>query len=161
MSGYAAGTSVPVDRSKSEIERVLAKYGADQFVYAIGTPGAMVMFRAHGRCIRFIVPIPTRDDIQPPKKVRWGTTDDSVIQKRLDQEGRRRWRALLLCIKAKLEAVASGIATFENEFLPYTLISTPGGKRTVAEALGPTIEKALTADAIPNVAGLLSGPVPA
>jgi len=34
-SKYAEGTEVPIDRSKAEIERVLAKYGADEFVYGI------------------------------------------------------------------------------------------------------------------------------
>jgi hypothetical protein len=28
---YAVGTSVPVDRSKAEIERLLIRYGADHF----------------------------------------------------------------------------------------------------------------------------------
>ena len=34
-----------------------------------------------------------------------------------EQVCRQRWRALLLIIRAKLEAVASGITTLENEFL--------------------------------------------
>lgn len=53
---------------------------------------------------------------------------------------RQRWRALLLVIKAKLEAVESGIAVFEDEFLAYTVL--PSG-RTVAAELAPQIEAAI------------------
>jgi hypothetical protein len=42
------------------------------------------------------------------------------------QEVRRRWRALALAIKAKLEVVESGIAQFEEEFLSYLVL--PGGE---------------------------------
>jgi hypothetical protein len=50
-----------------------------------------------------------------------------------------RWRALLLIVKAKLEAVDSGIVTFEQEFLPHIVM--PGG-HTVYEATAPAIERA-------------------
>jgi hypothetical protein len=35
---------------------------------------------------------------------------------------RARWRALLLVIKAKLESVESGIATFEEEFMAQIVL---------------------------------------
>jgi hypothetical protein len=44
----------------------------------------------------------------------------------LAQANRQVWRALLLAIKAKLEVVESGIATVEEEFMPY--IVTPDGR---------------------------------
>lgn len=39
---------------------------------------------------------------------------------------RQRWRALALVIKAKLEAVASGITEFEQEFLAHIVL--PDGR---------------------------------
>jgi hypothetical protein len=39
---------------------------------------------------------------------------------------RQKWRALLLCIKAKLEAVESKIETFEEAFLAHVVM--PDGK---------------------------------
>ena len=39
-----------------------------------------------------------------------------------EQEVRRRWRALLLVIKAKLEAVESGISTMDSEFLAFVVL---------------------------------------
>ena len=154
---YAAGTEVPVERSRAEVERILAKYGADQFLYGVDQRGAMVAFRAKGRSIRFLVPFPPieqfrRSDHRYPRS----RTPEQQARAR-DEEVRRRWRALALAIKAKLEAVSSGIATFETEFMPYTLLANG---RTVAEHLGPEVERALATSAMPQVAGLLPGPAP-
>jgi hypothetical protein len=96
MAGqFAAKTAVPVDRSRSEIERTLTRYGAEAFSYGWDGDRAVVMFQAQGRRIRFDVVVP----------------DQSSETKRAQVE-RQRWRALLLVIKAKLEAVAIGIVTF-------------------------------------------------
>jgi hypothetical protein len=56
--------------------------------------------------------------------------------KRYDQECRQRWRALLLVIKAKLEAVESGIACFEEEFLAHIVL--PNGQQ-VGQWLRPQL----------------------
>jgi hypothetical protein len=49
---------------------------------------------------------------------------------------RQKWRALLLCIKAKLESVASGIESFEEAFLAHVVL--PNGQ-TVADHIAPRI----------------------
>lgn len=54
-------------------------------------------------------------------------------------ELRRRWRAPALVIKAKLEAVESGIRTFDEEFVADTVL--PDG-RTVAQWLLPQVDAA-------------------
>jgi hypothetical protein len=59
---------------------------------------------------------------------------------------RQRWRALALAIKAKLEAVESGIATFEEEFMAYIVL--PDGQ-TVGEFLSPQIEAAYSSGRMP------------
>ena len=56
----------------------------------------------------------------------------------MEQAQRQRWRALLLVIKAKLEAIEAGIATFEDEFLAYTML--PSGE-TVGEWVSPQLDK--------------------
>ena len=53
-----------------------------------------------------------------------------------EQACRSRWRALFLCIKAKLEAVESRIETFEEAFLAHVMM--PDGM-TVAEHAAPMI----------------------
>jgi hypothetical protein len=61
--------------------------------------------------------------------------------KKLQSEEMRRWRALALAVKAKLEVVESGIATFEEEFMAHIVM--PDG-RTVGEHVAPRIEEAYT-----------------
>ena len=51
---------------------------------------------------------------------------------------RERWRALLLCIKAKLEAVASDIESFEMAFLAHIVL--PDG-RTVGESVETPLQE--------------------
>ena len=118
---YAAHTKVPVDQTKTEIERTLTRYGADRFAYFTEAGKAIIVFEAHSRRLRFDLPLPA------------GTGER-------DQKARRqKWRALLLCIKAKLESVASKIETFEEAFLAHVVM--PDGK-TVAEIALAGIAKA-------------------
>ena len=116
MTRYAAKTTVPVSRTRDEIERVLTRYGADAFGYGWDDGRAVLSFRAQGRYIRF-----SMDVVGTP------------------QEERQRWRALLLVMKAKLEAVESGITSFENEFLAHVVLPD---NRTVGQWLGPELEAA-------------------
>jgi hypothetical protein len=59
----------------------------------------------------------------------------------------RRWRALCLVIKAKLEAVQSGISEFEDEFLANIVLPTG---ETVLSSIRPRIaEMYKTGNTIP------------
>jgi hypothetical protein len=122
---FASGTSVPADRTRNEIEAALTRYGADGFLYASRTGKARIEFFAHEKRIRFDLPMPTEGDIQREDK--------------RAAETRRLWRCLLLSVKAKLEAVESGISVFEDEFLAHIVM--PNG-HTVGETALPAIEQA-------------------
>jgi hypothetical protein len=63
----------------------------------------------------------------------------SNVDKR-EAEKRRRWRCLLLSIKAKLETVANGILTFDEEFLANIVV--PGTGETVGTWAAPKIAAA-------------------
>jgi len=134
---YAKHTEVPIDRSKGEIERILTRYGAAGFGYITKGNQAAVMFLAHGKQLRFILPLPTPDDVSQTPKGR--ARKNHVANSHLEREKRRRWRALALDIKAKLEAVETGITIFEQEFLPHIVL--PNGQ-TVVEAVLPAVEDA-------------------
>lgn len=126
MPRYAAETTVPVERSRAEIEQALMRYGADEFHSGWHTNKAMIAFRLRQLFVRFILPIPERTEKRfTHKKDRWGTQakrSDLQAEKAWDQEVRQRWRALLLTIKAKLEAVECGISTIEQEFLAFIVL---------------------------------------
>lgn len=101
---YAARTEVPIDRSRNAIEATLKRYGADRFAYFTEPDQAIIVFEVKQRRIRFDLPLPKGAD------------------KKSEQVQRSRWRALLLCIKAKLEAVDSKIETFEEAFLAHVVL---------------------------------------
>ncbi len=149
---YAATTTVSSERSRVEIERTLYRYGARQFVYGRDDDRrlAVIEFVTENRRIRLVLPVPdpadrefTQTRHQPPQR-----RSVSAASAAYDQAVRQRWRALLLIIKAKLEAVAAGVMTFENEFLPYTVL--PDG-RTVGEAVYAAIDQAYATGQVPQL----------
>jgi hypothetical protein len=146
MRRYAERTVVTADHSIAEIRRVLSRYGADQFAYMEDPRRAAVAFNCNGRNIRFILPMPAQvETAQTPK----GRARKSAVALQAHaQEVRRRWRALSLSIKAKLETVQSGIAEFETEFMPYMVL--PNGK-TVAENILPEIARAYATGRMPKL----------
>lgn len=140
MSRYASDTSVSCDRSKTEIERTLNRYGATCFQYGSKPDRAVIQFEMHERRIRFNLPLPgPKEALRLSKLNRVIEEHQSVLDRRLEQLQRQRWRALALAVKAKLEAVASGITTFETEFMAHIVL--PGGQ-TVGEEILPRIDEA-------------------
>jgi hypothetical protein len=156
---YAADTNVSVEKSRAEIEAILSRYGAGQFGYARDDSRgvASILFSAHGRQIRFVLTLPKRGDKQfafTPSRRNARSPQDA--EKAWEQACRQRWRALALCIKAKLEAVACGISEFEDEFLANIVL--PGGD-TVSNLMRPQIAAAyLSGDAPTGIAGFLPAP---
>lgn len=94
--------------------------------------GGTLQFELGGRYFRFAIDRPTPDemlnrdgrDYSYPQNVDWA--------KKADDEWRRRWRAHVLLIKAKLEFIEGGDTTLEREFLPYAVLSDG---RTVGQML--------------------------
>ncbi len=137
MSVYATGTEVPSERSRMEIERTLQRYGAEGFAYGWQEGRAVIGFRMKDRNVRFILPMPVKGGFA---RTRTGVRrSESSADAAFQAEQRRRWRALALSVKAKLEMVSSGIVDFEDEFLSYIVL--PDGK-TVADHVRPGIEQA-------------------
>lgn len=148
MARYASDTSVPSERSRAEIEQTLRRYKADAFGYLTERDCAVVMFRMAGRHIKFILPMP---DPESEEFTRTPTKRDlrtaSAAEAAWEQACRQRWRALALVIKAKLEAVAAGITTVEDEFLAHTVL--PDGS-TVGEWARPQLAEAYRVGAMPT-----------
>lgn len=147
MTRYAESTSVASDRSRAEIERTLARYGAKSFMYGWDETRAVVGFIANGRQVRFLLPMPDRNDRQfthtPSKHLR---RSPAQAEEAYEQGVRQRWRALSLVIKAKLEAVEAGIVTFDEEFAMHFLLPTG---QTVGEWVAPQIEQVYAQGAMP------------
>lgn len=139
---YAEGTEVPADKSKTEFEALLRKHGATEFIFATKEAGeyrgTQIIYRMCGTMVRqrVLYPVPNDPKYHGPKA---------------DAEYRRRWRALVLITKAKLEIIAGGESTFEREFLADLML--PDGK-AVGEVLLPQLAEAYATGKTP---ALLSG----
>ncbi|WP_169165122.1 hypothetical protein [Cellulomonas taurus] len=138
MGTYAANTDVSSDRSRSEIERTLIRYGATSFSYGWEGGRAAIQFVKDGKRIRFTLPLPDRNDREFTHHSR-GARTASAAESAYEQASRQRWRALALVVKAKLEAVEAGITTFEEEFLAHLVL--PSGT-SVFDSVAPAIELA-------------------
>jgi hypothetical protein len=145
VSRYAEGTSVAPEKSRAEIEGTLRRYGADGFAsgWDDQEARAFIQFRLKERYVRIVLPLPTLKE-QPTRNGRGNALTPKQRSNLLEQATRQRWRALLLVTKAKLEAVASRVSTFEQEFLPYIVL--PDG-RTVGDVALPQVAQAYLAGA--------------
>ena len=144
---FAASTSVSVSSSKAEIERIVERYGAGQFMSAWSQDKALIAFVMADRQVRFTLDMPDKSEKRFTHHSRGPRTADAAL-KEWEQACRQKWRALALVIKAKLEAVESGIAVFEDEFLANIVM--PNG-RTVGEETRPMIEEAYRTREMPNL----------
>ncbi len=151
---YAEKTSVSVSRTKADIEDLVQRYGADQFVSGYKEDIAVIGFSMSGRQIRFLLPLPDKQDREywytPGRGQR--RTDDAA-HAAWEQACRSRWRALYLIVKAKLEAVEAGISTVEREFF-YDIVLPDG--RTAGEWMAPQIEEAYHTGQMPAMLPMFS-----
>jgi hypothetical protein len=144
MTKYAIDTDVPVERSRMEIEATLARYGADRFAYFSEKTRAIIVFEAKARRLKFELPLPQIDSPEvthgtgSKERRAYKRHEGTDLKALVAQLTRARWRGLLLCIKAKLEAVESGIESFETAFLAHVVL--PDGS-TVGEHVGPAIAR--------------------
>lgn len=147
MNTYARDTSVDSAKSRAEIERTLARYGAEGFMYGWDRDRAVVGFVSSGRQVKFILPLPDRNAKQfthtPSKGLRRSAEQQEAA---FEQGVRQRWRALALVIKAKLEAVEAGIVTFEQEFAMHMIL--PSGQ-TVGEWVIPQLQEVYAQNQMP------------
>ncbi len=138
---YAEGTRVSVESSRGEITGILAKHGVQKMGWMGSPAGDELMFELGGGQYRFRIVKPTaaalreRDgqDYTYPHNVDWDT--------KADQEWRRRWRANVLLLKAKLEFIEAGDTTLERELLPYRVLKN-----------GQTLEDVIAAGGLPMLA---------
>lgn len=145
---YGKQTKVPVSRSQAEIRYILDRYGYGTeglLFYSEPVTGREVVgFRYNLRSVRIMIIMPEREEFRfTPKGKR---RPDDMVGRAHDQAIRQRWRALVLILTAKLEAIDSGVITFEEAFLPFLVLPD---NRTVGEALVPQLDDMYLTDQIP------------
>jgi hypothetical protein len=144
---YAQETTVPVDRSKAEIERLVQRYGATEFATGWRSGRAVIQFHMRNRYVRFILPLPDKSEFSKTPSGRRTRSEHDTL-KAWEQGCRQRWRALALSIKSKLESTESGIEEFEVAFMGQVVM--PDG-RTVSEHVLPAIDAAYKSGKMPEL----------
>lgn len=136
---YASKTKVPIDRTRSEIERLVTHRGASQFFSAsdLEKATAVIGWTIDARMVRLTVPMPERRNRQS--------------EQALMQAWRARWRAVLLVVQAKFEAIDAGISTFEREFLADTVMADG---TTVGDWASPQLESMYASGKMPKLLGM-------
>jgi hypothetical protein len=141
MPKFAADTEISVDKSQTELRKLLSRYGATNYVLGAVNGQIAVMFEVHARRVRFSMPMPALTDADRTKVQQYShkrvPRSQSELRTVLDQKERQTWRILLLAIKAKFELIETGAVSFEDEFLPYTMLPTG---QTVGEWIEPQME---------------------
>jgi len=135
MPVYAAKTQVSPEKSRAEIERILARYGAKEFGYITKDTGAQIIFSLKNHC--FCMNLVFQPLAKFSHDTRGKLRQPHIIRDQWEQATRQSWRALALVVKAKLEAVKAGISTIEDEFFAQMLL--PSGK-TIGEHILPQIQ---------------------
>lgn len=150
MPQYAKNTNVSSELSRIEIEKILVRYGAENFAYATTAGKALIGFSLCNRQVKFILPLPKIEDFRLTPTGRHRT--DKSQYDAWEQACRQRWRALKLVIQAKLEAVECGISVFEDEFMANIVL--PGGQ-TVGDFMKPKIKAAYETGRLPAMLPML------
>lgn len=152
MGKFAQKTTVSASNSLNEIDRILERYGATQFFYGRDEKYVAVLFTMNNRRIEFRVPLPDADSDEFRKIM--GNQHHSYLgdfsQEKYEQGVKQRYRALVLCIKAKLESVESNIESFEDAFLAHIVLPDGG---TVGSKLKPQLEQAYLNGKMPPLLG--------
>jgi hypothetical protein len=133
MKRYAEGTAVTVMSSRGEITGILTKHGCERMAWGAAPEGDTLQFELSGHLFRFAIAKPTVEDIKRQYKEDgrdWTRIYD--MDTKIAAEWRRRWRAHVLLIKAKLEFIGGGDTTLEREFLPYAVLKDG---RTVSDLM--------------------------
>ena len=132
MKRYAEGTTVSVQNSRGEITGILAKHGCNHFATGSTPEGDTIQFVLGGKQFRMFIAKPTAVSMREQDGHRYTYPHNVDWEAKAEQEWKRRWRAHVLLIKAKLEFIEGGDTTLEQEFLPYALMKDG---RTVGELI--------------------------
>jgi hypothetical protein len=141
---YAASTSVPIHRSRAEIDAYLERVGAKDITWASRTLGVSLCFTLPSPSddrprlpIRYDLAIPANEVLlKQASQGRRKPLTQRQIDTILSARGKREHRLLLLWVKGMVELHLEGLHDISMQLLPWVV--GPGG-----ETLGQAIEARL------------------
>jgi hypothetical protein len=139
---YAEGTQVSVESSRGEITGILAKHGVVRMGWFTEPEADVLQFELHGHAYRLHIVRPTVADVKAMHIADgrdWSRVYDPASK--VNAEWKRRWRANVLLLKAKLEFADGMTSTVERELMPYMVLKD-----------GRTLEAVITDGSLPLLA---------
>lgn len=121
---YAEGTKVPVDNSRGEITKILTIHGCTRMATGMSPEGDTIQFELDGKHFRFFIEHPTAESMRIRDSHKYSYPHNVDWDRKAEDEWKRRWRAHVLLIKAKLEFIDGGDTSLEAEFMPYIVLSS-------------------------------------
>lgn len=156
---YAAGTTVTVEKSKAELERLIRQHGGYNYGSAtLDAEGVALVHFAIGatderrRHVRLHLPLPKQTDFTDARR---GGRKRTAAEA-WEQSCRERWRVLVLAVRAKLELIEAGGSTIDREFLAD--LALPDGSTVSQRLAGPLAEAYSTGRMPPLLAAATSEP---
>lgn len=127
-----------VDSSRGEISGILAKHGVQRMGWFTEPERDVLQFEIGGQSYRLHIDRPTAEELRKQRSGDYAYPHNIDWQGKAAQEWKRRWRANVLLLKAKLEFAADGeTSTLARELMPYMLLED-----------GRTLEQAITAGSL-------------
>lgn len=155
MARYADRTDTPIGRTKDEVERTVARYGGEQVSFVwLDRDTEAVLFLLGGYRVMLRVARLTEEEARAIPRA-----SSREAYRTADGEHRRRWRSLLLRLKARLEDIADEGMAVEEALLPYLMLPD---NSTVGDRAIPQIREARRSGEMPEmlVPGLPGPPKP-
>lgn len=145
---YAEETTVPISKTRCEIDDLLRAWRADGIRWTEDREGGRFvlefLWKHEGASFlaRFTVLMPSEKTLRARSlHAKTGMLVESKLRRQRELAGRHEHRILLLWLKACFNAVKAKLTTAEAVFLPF-LVGTDG--QTVAEAALPRLRTLLT-----------------
>ncbi len=143
-------TNVAVEKSQSEIRKLLIDFGASEFQFGEGVRAdnnerwSGISFRHNEHTVMMQVPLKDPDAAQvklhKEKAHRAHTRTLAEIEREYwEQEERRIWRVLFWSLKARMIAIDEGVEEFEQAFLAHLV--DPATGITLWQHIQPAIER--------------------
>lgn len=141
---YAQGTKVGVMQTHMQIQTMLKKAGAFDFMTFSRAGKEGLAFLRDGIAYRLVATLPETEE----EAKKWSAGGRlSGHESYVELERARRMRSLLLVVKARLTAMDDGIQTFEEAFFGDALTDND---QTVAERMVPRIKQAALSGHYPS-----------
>lgn len=150
MGSFASNTTVSVESSQREVQRILRKYSADRFGVMEERGKAHLMFSIRGLSIQITFDLPSKEEFSTTDRgrIRKSSQTDAAYEQAIQQK----WQSLVLMVKAKLVGIEDGITTIEKEFLSFIVL--PDGM-TLGDKVVPQLEQMAASGKMPALLGYI------